>query len=345
MTATVQRVRFFLSIGCVAFFGLLPDFAFAQSYPGMPPGMQMPPGMSMPPGMPMPNGGNSGRRGARQNQSNQPAAVRPPGVPISMDSAPMKAFLQLEQHSSYRTRMAFNVPDPMMAQMLAQVGVGNMETAVSNGAKLVTMHMKIPATDIPGQVDDWEVLAISKNGRVARMFSSPAAPRYLARVDAQAAKELAEMNRMAARSIASSLASGPVGWASMGLQAASTALSEVELAKSVKMAHEFFEWQCVKSKPQAPVDRSVPPPITDLNPAGDRVVDGTPITSFEFFYHDQQKDEYHGPMRLHVAKDSGLPMRLEMSDPQMRGMTMNMDFYDVDKVAPIEIPSCLAESN
>src|ERR1017187_8402837 len=128
MTATVQRVRFFLSIACVAFFGLLPDFAFAQSYPGMPPGMQMPPGMSMPPGMPMPNGGNSGRRGARQNAPNQPAAVRPPGVPISMDSAPMKAFLQQEQHSSYRTRMAFNVPDPMMAQMLAPLGVGNMET-------------------------------------------------------------------------------------------------------------------------------------------------------------------------------------------------------------------------
>jgi hypothetical protein len=111
------------------------------------------------------------------------------------------------------------------------------------------------------------------------------------------------------------------------------------------MAHEFFEWQCVKSKPQAPVDRSAPPPITDLKPAGDNVVEGTPVTSFEFFVHDTQKDEYHGPMRLHVAKDSGLPMRLEMSDPQMRGVTMNMDFYDVDKVAPIEIPACLADGN
>jgi hypothetical protein len=104
-----------------------------------------------------------------------------------MDSAPMKAFLQLEQHSSYRARMVFNVPDPMMAQMLAQIGVGNMETAVSNGAKLVTMHMEIPATDIPGQVDDWEVQAISKNGRAARRFSSTAAPRFLARTDAKAA--------------------------------------------------------------------------------------------------------------------------------------------------------------
>ena len=342
---TLSHRRLFALFGLLALSGVS---AMAQSYPpNMPPGFQLPPGMQMPPGMSMPPGGaNQGRRG-RQRESNnqQPAAVRPPGVPISMDSAPMKAFLRMEQHSSYRTRMNFNVPDPMMAQMLAQMGVGNMETAVSNGVKLVTMHMKIPATDIPGQVDDWDAQAISINGRAARKFSSTAAPRYLARTDAKAAKELEEMNRFAARSIASSLASGPAGWVSAGMLAASTALSEVELVKAVKTVHGFFEWECVKSKPPAPVDRTSPPPLTDLSSVGDRVVEGRPVTSFQFFVHDQQKDEYHGPMLLHIAKDSGLPMRIEMSDPQMRGVTMNMDFSDVDKVEPFEIPACLNEGN
>jgi len=331
--------------GAAALSGLATGTASAQSSPNMPPGFQLPPGMQMPPGMPMPNG-NTGRRGRKdsnQRESGQPAAVRPPGVPITMDSAAMKAFLQMEQHSSYRMRFALNLPDPMMAQMLAQMGMGSTETAVSNGVKLVTTHMKMPATDAPGQVDDWEIRAVSKNGRAARMFSSAAVPRLLAKVDAQAARQMEEINRMAARSIAQSLASGPTGWVSAGVTAASTALSEVELVKSVKMAHEFFEWQCVKTRPQPAVDRSVPPPLTDLSAAGDRVVDGTPVTSFQFFVHDQQKDEYHGPMLLHIAKDSGLPFRIEMSDPQMRGVTMNMDYYDVDKVGTIETPPCMDE--
>lgn len=343
MTVSVRPVRFILSIGCVALFGFGVDSAAAQNYPGMPPGMTMPPGMSMPPGMPMPNRDNSRRRPSRQ--SNNEPQVRPPGVPISMDSPAMKSFLQLEQHSSYRMRMTINAPDPMMAQMMAQVGFGQTETAVSGDTKLVTMHMKLQLSDIPGQVDDWEVRSVARNGRAARMFSSPAIPRWLAKADAEVARQLAELDREAARTTLASLASGPLGWATAGMDAALLAAAHVEAVRMVKKEREFFQWQCLPpSKQQETVDRNAPPPLTDLNAVGDQTVDGVSTTAYEFYVHDKQKDEYHGPMRLHVAKDTQLPLRIEMTDPQMRGASMNMDYYDFDKVGEIEIPACLKDA-
>ncbi len=43
---------------------------------------------------------------------------------------------------------------------------------------------------------------------------------------------------------------------------------------------------------------------------------------------------------MYVAKDSGLPKRIEMTDPQGHG-TMMMN-YEYSAVPEIEVPECLA---
>jgi hypothetical protein len=306
--------------------------AFAQSPPPNMP--QLPPGMTLPPGMPMPT---SRKRPAKRGDTSRPT---PPGIPIPLDSAPMKAFQLLEQHSVYHMRMALNTPDPQMAQMMAQMGFAPMETTVSGGAKQVVMHMKIPASDLPGQVDEWEFRSVSQDGRAARLISSSAAPRFLKRTDAHLDKELFEVEKMGARTIAESLASGPVGWARAAMAGTETLMTTAELASMRKKAHDFFTWQCITPSNRQPVDRTAPPPLTDLEQVGEQTLDGVPVTTYEFYV--RERDQFYGPMRMHVAKDTGLPARIEMADPQMHGASMQMDYYDIDKGGDFEIPACLA---
>jgi hypothetical protein len=307
--------------------------AAAQS---LPPNMpQLPPGMTLPPGVTMPTG--RGKRPAKRNDASRPM---PPGVPIPLDSAPMKAFQLLEQHPVYHMRMALSAADPQMTQMLAQMGFAPMETTVSGGAKQVVMRMKMPATDVPGQVDDWEFRSVSKDGRAARLITSSGQERFLARTDAHLDKEMVEVEKMAARTIAQSLAQGPVGWARAAMAGAEAGMAAAELGKMRKTAHDFFKWQCITPPNRQPADHTAPPPLTDLQAAGEQTLDGVAVTTYEFYVHE--KDQFYGPMRMHVAKDTGLPMRIEMADPQMRGGSMQMDYYDFDKGGDIEIPACLA---
>jgi hypothetical protein len=157
--------------------------------------------------------------------------------------------------------------------------------------------------------------------------------------DEKLAKQLVEIEKMAAKTMAQSLAQGPVGWARAAMAGAEAALDSAQVVAMRKKAHDMFEWQCRTVK-RPEVDKTAPPPLTDLQAVGDQTLDGVPVTTYEFFV--QEKGQYHGPMRMHIAKDTGLPFRIDMSDPQMRGAKMQMDYFDIDKNADIEAPGCLA---
>ena len=337
-----RRVRGVLAVSCALCGLMLVDSAAAQFHiPGMPgskkdknQAQQPPPDPSQMP--PMPPGMQQRQQRGDQSQ------VKPPGVPVPMDSPIMMAFQKLGQQTAYHTRISMVSSDPQMMQMMAQMSMAPMETIVSGDTKQVIMRMKMPAMDIPGQMDDWEFKAVSRNGRAARLISSPAAPRLLKQSDEKFAAQMAQQNQMAARSIAQSLAQGPFGAISAGVEAASTAASDAMAVSMQKQMHDFFKWKCVDApKSEQPVNRSAPPPLTDLKLVGDNMLDGVPVTTYEFYVLD--KGEFHGPIRMHVTKDTGVPARLEMSDPRMHG-GMQMDYYDMNKSADIEVPPCLSDA-
>jgi hypothetical protein len=287
----------------------------------------------------MPTRPANSRRGKRANEDS--SRVNPPGVPISMDSPAMKAFEALEQHGVYHMRMTMITPDPQMAQMLQMVGFAPTETTVANGVKQVIMRMKLASSESQGQPDDWEFRGVTKDGKTASLMTSPAVPRILAETDAKFAKDMVQTNQMAARAAAQSAMSGPLGWISASVMAASTALSDAMAVEMLKKAHDMFEWQCRDAPKMAAVDRNSPPPLTDLQLVGDQTIDGMAATVYEFYVKD--KDQFRGPSRLHISKDSGLPVRIEITDPAMRGASIHLDYYDFDKGGDIEIPACMAK--
>jgi hypothetical protein len=65
----------------------------------------------------------------------------------------------------------------------------------------------------------------------------------------------------------------------------------------------------------------------------------TNAAAYEFFVNENGKPQ--GPVRLLVAKDSGLPVRLEVTDPLGHG-SVHMNYTDFSETLQIEIPDCLS---
>src|SRR5437879_11123708 len=116
--------------------------------------------------------------------------------------------------------------DPRMAQMAAMgMGMGTIEKLVQGNTTQVVMHMKFPAMDQGGAMDDWEFRAVAKDGRAARLITSPAVPRLLKRNDQMLDMQMAMMEKQAATSVAQALSQGPLGAISAAVQGASAAAS------------------------------------------------------------------------------------------------------------------------
>ena len=100
----------------------------------------------------------------------------------------------------------------------------------------------------------------------------------------------------------------------------------------------MFSWQC-RDVPQSggPGGQSATQ-LTDLHPIGDQNVNGTMADGYEFYAYDNEKTQ--GTVHLLVAKDTGLPLRIEMAAPNSAG-GIQMNYSQLTGPATIEIPACL----
>jgi hypothetical protein len=270
------------------------------------------------------------------------AQTKPAGVPIPEDSPFFAAFKQLEKQPAYRMTMTAVSNDPQMARMAAMgMGFSPAETVVKGGARQVTMHMKMPAMDMPGTIDDWEIRAVVQNGRGARLITSSAVPRIMKLSAEMLAMQMAMLNQQAGAAIARAAAEGPIGAINAAMITGLTTMANIEAPRMLKKEKDFFSWRCM---PQLDTEQSTDQKtnqLTDLRLLGDQSVEGVPATAYEFYVRDG--DQFQGPMHLLVAKDTGLPLRIEMTDPQGHG-SMHMD-YSFDKITDIEIPACMASGH
>jgi hypothetical protein len=260
------------------------------------------------------------------------------GVPIPEDSPVYKSFMLLQSQPSYHTVMNMQSNDPQMAKAAAMgMGFSPPERIQQGNTSQVVMHMKLPASDIRG-VDDWEIRAVAQNGRAARMFSSPAIARLKKLQAQQYAMQMAMLERQATSAIAQALAQGPFGAIRAGMLAGETVAFAAMMKHEYKVAQEFWDWKCV-DQPASGGDSQSKAQLMDAKLVGDDTVNGTAATAYDFYAKDSSGT--HGPMRLFVAKDSGLPLRIHMDDPGGHG-SMDMD-YSYDQTANIEVPGCLGK--
>jgi hypothetical protein len=337
-----RRVKCALVIACAMCSFVFVDSAAAQFHiPGLPgskkdknqPQPQPPPDPSQMPQMPP-----QPQPRQQRNDNGDQALVKPAGVPVPEDSPIFNAFKLLEKQPAYRMSFVAESADPRMAQMAARgMGLGPIESVVKGGTKQVSMHMKMQAIDQPGTIDDWEIRAVVRNGQGARLITSPAVPRILKLGDQMLAMQMMMQDKMAASAMTQAYAQGPLGPITAANIAAQTALGHVEAAHLAKKAKDFYSWQC-QPRPAEQSGSERKNQMTDMRLIGDQPVGSTPATAYEFYVRDG--DKFQGPVHLLVAKDTGKPLRIEMTDPQTQN-SMHID-YSFDQIADIETPSCMA---
>jgi hypothetical protein len=281
------------------------------------------------------NAKRSGRGGGSAGSANSIPAHA--GVTVPLDSALYTSFMRLKTQPGYHMVMSMQTSDPRMAQM-AQSIFSPGELVVEGNTRQYTMHYKMQATDVPGTVDDWEIRAVVQNGRAARLITSPAVPRLLKEAEEKAARDLAELDRMAATSIARAAAEGPMGAIGAGMTAAGVAMAHAEAPKMLKKERDMFSWQCRDVPPSDASGSQANPNLTDLHPIGDQNVNGTMADGYEFYDHENEKTQ--GTVHLFVAKDTGLPLRIEMVDASGVG-GIQMNYGPLTGPANIEIPACM----
>jgi hypothetical protein len=258
------------------------------------------------------------------------------GVPVPIDSALYTSFTRLKTQPGYHMVMTMQTSDPQMAAM-AQSIFSPQEMLVVGNTRQYTMHYKMPATDLPGTVDDWEIRAVVQNGRAARLITSAAVPRLLKESEEKAAHDLAELDRMAATTIARAAAEGPMGAIGAGMTAAGVAMAHAEVPKMLKKERDMFSWQC-RDVPQGGPGGQSTTQLTDFHPIGDQNVNGAMADGYEFYSYDNQKTQ--GTVHLFVAKDTGLPLRIELADPGGAG-GIQMNYGPLTGPANIEVPPCM----
>lgn len=261
------------------------------------------------------------------------------GTPVAEDSPVYKSFILLKSQPSYHTIMNMQSNDSSMAKAAALgMGFSPPERIQQGNTSQVVMHMKLPAFDAPGTVDDWEIRAVARNGQAARMFSSPAIPRLKKLQEQQYAMLMAMLEKQAASAIAEALAQGPLGAIRAGMLAGENVAFAAMAARTLKKAEEFWDWKCMDQPGASGGDSQSQARLTDAKLVGDDTVNGTTVTAYDFYANDSSGS--HGPMRLFIAKDSGLPLRIHMDDPGGHG-SMDMD-YSYRPSAEIEVPGCLS---
>jgi hypothetical protein len=246
------------------------------------------------------------------------------------------AFKQLEKAPAYHVRLTIQSNDPRMAQAAAMgFGIAPIDKVVKGGTSQVIMHMKMPAMDLPGTVDDWEIRVVAQNGRAARMFSSPAIPRLIKLQEQNFAMQQAMLEKQAAVGVVQALAAGPVRGISAAVMAGAVAASAVIQRRELTKAEHFWDWKCLEQSGGAGSKSASQ--LSDVKPAGDDNVNGKAASAYEFYVNENGQRQ--GPVRLLVAKDSGLPARIHLDDPGGHG-SVNMD-YDLETSGDIEMPTCL----
>ena len=326
--------------------GSAPDASSAMTPQGMPQGMsadqmqQMQQMMNnMPPEMRERMQASMAQRNARRSGRGAGSANSIPshaGVPVPMDSALYTSFARLKTQPGYHMVMTMQTNDPKMAAM-AQSIFSPQEMLVVGNTRQYTMHYKMPATDVPGTVDDWEIRAVVQNGRAARLITSAAVPRLLKESEEKAAHDLAELDRMAATTVARAAAEGPMGAIGAGMTAAGVAMAHAEVPKMLKKERDMFSWQC-RDVPQGGPGAESTTQLTDFHPIGDQNVNGAIADGYEFYSYDNQKTQ--GTVHLFVARDTGLPLRLELADPGGAG-GIQMNYGPLTGSVNIEVPACM----
>jgi len=159
-------------------------------------------------------------------------------------------------------------------------------------------------------------------------------------MDESMRKQLEEQRKQMAQNLLRTALGGPEGLVSAAVGAASEAAFEAAAPKVMeheKQQASLNRWECRGGAEKPAAAATTRPNFLHVKAGGTSKVGAEDAKTYQFSVMDESSHK-EMPMTLYVSASSGLPLKIEMSQPEG---SMSMEYYDVNAPIDIPVPDCL----
>jgi hypothetical protein len=108
------------------------------------------------------------------------------------------------------------------------------------------------------------------------------------------------------------------------------------MIKKREQAASLNQWTCRGARVEKSAEATPPKPM-NVRATGSAMVGTEKAKTYRFSVMDEQSNR-EVPMTLYVSTSSGLPLKIEMGQPEG---SMTMEYYDLNAAITIDVPECM----
>jgi hypothetical protein len=279
----------------------------------------------------------------------------------------MAAFTKLSQVKSYRIRttvtpskqyaqqmemakqMGFDMATKPMEQevvnpdtrritmVIPMMSMGGMPN-LSNMGDMKNMPKNMPPMGgVMPKVTQVKMYGVTTAAGMATYMDCPDCEKSM---DEAMRQQLEEQRKQMAKNLLRTVLSGPDGLVSAAVGTASETAFEAAAPKMMehgKQQASLNRWECQGGAEKPSAAATTRPNFLHVKAGGTARVGAEETKTYQFSVMDESSHK-EMPMTLYVSASSGLPLKIEMSQPEA---SMSMEYYDVDTAIDIPVPDCL----
>jgi outer membrane lipoprotein-sorting protein len=239
----------------------------------------------------------------------------------------MKPMIQEVVNPNLR-KITMDVPVMSMPSLPSMANMQDMKNMPKNVPPIGSMQMKSYRMKMYG---------VSNGTAMATYLDCPECQQS---IDDAMRQQMRQYMKELTMSLLRSLEGGPTSLLGHAITSAIVPVMEQAIAKKMIEKEEgeasLNRWTCrdVKKDPSAPTS---PPNLLNAKATGRTMVGADEAKTYSFSILDEQSQK-EMPMTLYVSAASGLPLRIEMTQPEG---SMSVEYYDFDAPITIDVPECM----
>jgi hypothetical protein len=235
--------------------------------------------------------------------------------------------------------MVQEVVNPNLRKITMDVPVMSMSgmPSMEDMQEMKNMPQGMPPGGMPIKTYRMKMYGISDGSRMATYLDCTACQKA---IDEAMKQQMRQFLKDLTMSLLRSIAGGPQS----AIAPAITSVIAPVLQESVgrmmiekeEKAASLNQWTCRDAKVEKSGEAS-PRKLMNAEAAGTATVGAEKAKTYRFSVMDEESGR-EVPMTLYVSASSGLPLKIEMSQPEG---SVSMEYYDIDAPITIEVPACM----
>jgi hypothetical protein len=228
------------------------------------------------------------------------------------------------------SKITMNVPVVSMSGMPSMADMQDMKNMPKNMPPMGSMQVKAIRMKMYG---------VSNGSRMATFLDCPECQQA---IDDSMRQQMRQFLKDMTMSLLRSSAGGPEAAIGPAITTAIAPALQETVGRTILEKEEkeasLNQWTCRDAKVKQS-DKAHSPNLMNAKATGTAMVGGEKARTYNFSVADEQSKK-EMPMTLYVSASTGLPLKIEMSQPEG---SMCMEYYDFNAPITIDVPACMKE--